>query len=243
MLPFTVYDAGDTGLVVDFGDRIDARINHYVLRLANRLDALALAGVAETVPSFRSLLIQYDPCVLSAKSLLAKVEDLLHNADAVPVAGHLWHLPICYDKAVAEDISSLAEQVGLSESSVIEAHSSRTYSIYMLGFLPGQPYLGDLAPELRVSRRANPRLKVPGGSVGVATSLTSIFPLETPCGWHVIGRTPISLWHRSVDRGPLLAPGDQVMFEPVCLERFAVLSAMAASGALQLHPETVARPS
>lgn len=243
MLPFTVYDAGDTGLVLDFGDRIDPLVNHKVLRLADRLDALALAGVSETVPSFRSLLIQYDPCVLSVKDLLAVIEDVLDSENAAPVARRLWHLPICYDTAVAEDIRSLAEQVGLSESAVVEAHSSQTYSIYMLGFLPGQPYLGDLAPELRVGRRANPRLRVPGGSVGVATSLTSIFPLETPCGWHVIGRTPVALWRQPIDRGPLLAPGDQVIFEPVSLDRFANLAALAASGSLHLTPEIIGEPS
>lgn len=243
MLPFTVYDAGDTGLVLDFGDRIDAVINRHVLSLSNRLDALALTGVTETVPSFRSLLIQYDPCVLPAKSLLAAIQDLLREDDAFPVAGRLWHVPICYDKAVAEDIGSLAELLGLAESDVIEAHSSRIYSTYMLGFLPGQPYLGDLTAELRVSRRANPRLRIPGGSVGIATSLTSIFPLETPCGWHIIGRTPVGLWHQTMDRGPLLAPGDQVKFDPICLDKFGALSALAASGSLQLTPETIVRPS
>src|SRR5487761_2388879 len=237
MLPFTVYEAGDTGLVLDFGDAIDPRINQHVLSLANRLDALALTGVKETIPSFRSLLIQYDPCIISAQSLLADITELLLQQDATTVTGRLWHLPICYDKAVAEDLGPLSEQLGLSESRVIEAHGSRIYSIYMLGFLPGQPYLGDLAPELRVPRRANPRLRVPSGSVGVATSLTSIFPLDTPSGWHGIGRTPVPLWQQSMDRGPLLAPGDQIIFEPIGLVHFAALADLAASGSLQLSPE------
>ena len=243
MLPFTVYNAGDTGLVLDFGDKIDARINDHVLTLAEGLDALSLAGILETVPSFRSLLVQYDPDVVTAADLVANMRLLMTKAKIAPAAKRLWRLPVCYDKAVAEDISALAAQVELSEENVVEAHSSRTYAIYMLGFLPGQPYLGDLAPELRVARRKNPRLKVPSGSVGVATSLTSIFPMETPCGWHLIGRTPVSLWQTPVDRGPLLAPGDEVVFEPICLDRFTALAAKAAECPLQLVPTLIARAS
>ncbi len=243
MLPFTVHEAGDTGLVLDFGDKIDACINQHVLKIADQLGDLALAGIHETVPSFRSLLIQYDPAIVSATALVASIRQLAARDEIVPAAKRLWRLPVCYDKTLAQDISALAEQVGLSESSVVEAHSSRTYSIYMLGFLPGQPYLGDLAPELRVARRKNPRLKVPGGSVGVATSLTSIFPMETPSGWHLIGRTPVALWHQPVDLGPLLAPGDQVVFEPIDLDSFVSLAARAAAGSLQITPTTIAGTS
>ena len=238
MLPYKVYPAGDTAIIVEFGETIDAKLNRYVLNLAGRLDALALEGLVETVPSFRSLMVQYDPLVLPSGVLLSTVDDLLRHGSVNPPSVRSWRLPACYDRHVADDIDALAERIGMSYSQLIESHSSRSYSVYMLGFLPGQPYLGDLAAELQVPRRSNPRLKIPAGSIAIATSLTSIFPMETPCGWHLIGRTPVQLWKRQVDPGPLLAPGDQVRFEPISLDRFADLSQQAAQSAFAPSLET-----
>jgi len=208
-----------------------------VLNLSTRLEALALTGIIETVPTFRSLMVHYDPFVLPTEELITTIEGLVLCEGMNPTTGSVWGLPVCYDRRVAEDLESLVEHTGMSQSRFIEIHSSRVYSVYMLGFLPGQPYMGDLADELQVPRRNNPRMRIPAGSIGIATSLTCIFPMETPCGWHVIGRTPVNLWKREADPRPLLAPGDRVTFEPISFQEFEHLSAQAAQGLLILSPK------
>lgn len=236
MPQYRIHHAGDRALVIEFGDRIDPSLNLCVLNLSARLEALALAGIMETVPTFRSLMVHYDPFVLPTKALVSAIEGLVLCESMNPNTGIEWRFPVCYDTRVAEDLECLSEHIGMSQSRFVEIHSSRTYSVYMLGFLPGQPYLGDLADELQVPRRNNPRMRIPAGSVGIATSLTCIFPMETPCGWHVIGRTPVSLWKRESDLRPLLAPGDQVVFEPISFREFEHLSVQAAQGLLTLSP-------
>jgi inhibitor of KinA len=228
MSPHKIHHAGDRAIVVEFGDKIDPILNMRVLSLSARLEALALAGILETVPTFRSLMVHYDPFVLTAAELISAIERLTAADEMQEPVGRLWRLPVCYDARVAEDTAFLVQHVGISHSHLVELHSSRVYTVYMLGFLPGQPYLGDLPSELQLPRRNNPRTKIPAGSVGIATSLTCIYPMETPCGWHLIGRTPIKLWRQDPDPRPLLAPGDQVKFDPISLEEFEDLSSQSA---------------
>ncbi len=237
MLPYKIHHAGDRAVVIEFGDTIDPLLNLSVLNLSVRLEALALPGIMETVPTFRSLMVHYDSFVLPTDELVSTIESLVLCEGMDPTPRRIWRLPVCYDTRVAEDLESLAQRIGMSRSRLIEIHRSRTYSVYMLGFLPGQPYLGDLADELQVPRRNNPRMRIPAGSIGIATSLTCIFPMETPCGWHVIGRTPVNLWKREADPRPLFAPGDQVTFESISFQEFEDLSAQAAQGLLTVSPE------
>jgi inhibitor of KinA len=238
MRDYKIHNAGDGALVIEFGDRIDPFVNESVLNMSNRLDAQAIVGIVETVPTFRSLMVHYDPLVLPREQLISAIEGIvLYEGNSAHV-GMTWSLPVCYDPRVAEDLEYLSQYLGISQNQLIEAHSSKVYSVYMLGFLPGQPYLGDLADELHVPRRNNPRMKIPAGSVGIATSLTCIFPRETPCGWHIIGRTPVNLWKQEADPRPLLAPGDRVAFEPISFRKFEELSARGAEGLLALSSRT-----
>ena len=135
------------------------------------------------------------------------------------------------------DVDYLA---GLSPAQVIERHSSVPYHVYMLGFLPGQPYLGDLPAELALARRETPRARIPAGSLAIAGTMTCIFPLETPCGWHLVGRSPIALWQRGTVGGALLAPGDKVSLVPVSLREYERLAAKAHAGTLRIEPEGIA---
>jgi inhibitor of KinA len=235
MPEFKVLPAGDTALVVEFGEDIDRRLSARVLALARCLNEVRLAGVTETVPTFRSLLVHFDPLVLPAASLTAHIAALMEGLQITEQASRLWRLPVCYDTAVAPDLCDVATRTGLSAAQVIERHSAVTYHVYMLGFLPGQAYMGDLPAELALRRRDTPREKIPAGSLAIATTMTCIFPLETPCGWHVIGRSPIPLWRRSPPSA-LLAPGDKVAFTPVSLSEYEVLLAQAAKGALDVMP-------
>src|SRR6202035_3620768 len=122
----------------------------------------------------------------------------------------LCRRPACYDAAFAFDLCDVAARTGLSPSQVIERHSAITYHVYMLGFLPGQAYMCDLPAEFQLRRRDTPRVRIPPGSLAIAAKMTCIFPLETPCGWHVIGRSPVALWERKPHPRAILAPGDKV---------------------------------
>src|SRR5579863_6286061 len=220
MTDYNVLAACDTALIVDFGNQVDLKVSAKVLALAGRLDALKIDGVIETVPTIRSLSIYYEPLAVSAIRLERQVADILEHLEEAPATGRTLDIPVCYDAELAPDLEHVAAQCNLDPAEVIEIHSSRTYHVYMLGFLPGLAYLGDLSPELVLPRRATPRPKIPAGSLGIGGKLTCIYPMATPCGWHLIGRSPISLWDPSLVRGALLRAGDKVKFNPVSLPEY-----------------------
>ena len=225
--------AGDTALVVEFGERIDRGLSAQVLALARRLHELRLEGVIETVPSFRSLLVHFDPLVLSAAALGARIDALVGGVRIAEAAGRRWRIPVCYDVRVAPDLEKVAARTALSPEEVVERHSGVNYYVYMLGFLPGMAYLGDVPAELALPRRTTPRLKIPAGSLAIANTMTSILPQETPCGWHVIGRSPVAFFDVDAIPQALLAPGDTVSFTPVSLREFEDFSATSAVERLQ----------
>jgi KipI family sensor histidine kinase inhibitor len=239
MPEYRLLPAGDTALVVEFGDRIDRRLSAQVLALASSIKEAQIAGVIELVPTFRSLMVHYDPLVLSYPALVGRIESLLEGLRATEVTGRQWELPVCYDAEVAPDLADVAARTGLTPAQVIERHSGITYHVYMLGFLPGQAYMGDLPAELALPRRQTPRLKIPAGSLAIATTVTCIFPLETPCGWHLIGRSPVPLWDRRLGAEPLLAPGDQVKFSPISLREYDDLAGKIAAGEFRMAPRAV----
>ena len=221
---------GDAALVVEFGDRIDLAVNARVLALADRIAEAGIEGVVETSPTFRSLLVSFDPARISLNGLAAHVKSLIGSAAVGRRSGRLWRVPVCYDPKVAPDIEEAAERARLAPDALVALHVGLIHHVYMLGFLPGQPYLGDLPAELALPRRAAPRTKVAAGSVGIAQRMTCLFPRETPCGLNVIGRTPLALWDPRRREAALLRPGDSVVFEPVSLDALERLSAAAARG-------------
>jgi inhibitor of KinA len=220
MTDYNVLAAGDTALVVDFGNTVDLNVSAKVLALAERLNNLKIDGVIETVPTIRSLSIYYEPLTVSARRLERQVADILEHLDEEPETGRTCSIPVCYDAEFAPDLEHVASQCNIDPTRVIEIHSNRTYHVYMLGFLPGLAYLGDLPPELSLPRRATPRPRIPAGSLGIGGKLTCIYPMATPCGWHIIGRSPIPLWDSTLTGGALLRAGDKVKFEPVSLDQY-----------------------
>jgi KipI family sensor histidine kinase inhibitor len=236
MPEYKMLPAGDTALVVEFGDHIERRLSSWVLALARRLTEARISGVVETVPTYRSLIVHFDPLVLSASALMTRVVDMMRGLQLKQSIGRHWYLPACYDPAIAPDLDDVAGRTGLSPAQVVELHSSTTYHVYMLGFLPGMAYLGDVPAELGLPRRTTPRLHVPAGSLAIATTMTCVYPLDTPAGWHLIGRSPVPFWERRPVIKTLLTPGDRVTFSPVSLAEFEELSAKAAAGALHVEP-------
>jgi inhibitor of KinA len=215
--------AGEQGLIVEFGNAIDPAVNARVHRLARALAARGLEGVIETVPTYRSLLVLFDPLILPRERLDSEVEALLAVPaveEAPGVGGNTVELPVLYGGEFGPDLSFIARHTGLSTEEVIAIHSSSSYLVYMLGFTPGFPYLGGMSSRLATPRLSSPRGKVPTGSVGIAGSQTGVYPVESPGGWRLIGRTPLRLFDLEAEQPFLLAPGDIVRFRPVDEEEY-----------------------
>ena len=209
VLPF-----GDRGLVVEFADELSPEINGCVRALSRRLhDA---PGVIEVVPTLRSLLLIIDPLTADRNRLagtaLQLLQNLLPDQDG---AGRRIELPVVYGGDAGPDLADVAKMSGLTTREAIELHSRQDYQVLMLGFAPGFPYLGIVAASLRRPRLSVPRTRVPAGSVGIADALTGVYPLSTPGGWRLIGRTPRIIYDPRHPDPILLRPGDHVRFVPV----------------------------
>jgi inhibitor of KinA len=230
---------GDRAFAVEFGDRIDRALSGAVLRLDTVIRAEQPRGVVETVPTFRSLLVHYNPLTTSRAELEGTIERLLDRDEDAPRAGRRWRIPVCYEGEFAPDLAEVARLTGLSPEEIVRLHSGAPYHVYMLGFLPGFPYLGDLPAALALPRRADPRVRVPAGSISIATSLTAIYPYESPGGWHLIGATPIRFFDAARAPPALLAAGDTVLFEPIDPASFAAISRTIGSGGHELDSEPI----
>jgi KipI family sensor histidine kinase inhibitor len=231
--------AGDRALVVEFGDRVDPVLSDDVLHLDTIIRSEALAGVIETVPTFRSLMVHYDPLVTTRRDLERAIAGLLDRNRGSRPGARLWHVPVCYDGEFAVDLAEVARLAGLTPGDVIAMHCGTRYHIYMLGFLPGFPYMGDLPQQLVLPRRADPRVRVPAGSVSIATSLTAIYPYESPGGWHLIGATPICLFDTERPSPALFAPGDAVLFHPIDRASYASIRRAVEDRSYEVESEPI----
>ena len=238
-MPVRFLSVGDRALVVEFGDAIDRGLSREVLRLDRVLRAALPAGVVETVPTFRSLMVHYDPLSTSRADLEHAITGLLDRDESADANARLWHIPVCYEGEFAPDLAEVARLTELPPSEVVALHSGARYHVYMLGFLPGFPYLGDLPAGLALPRRADPRVRVPAGSIAIATTLTAIYPYQSPGGWHLIGATPIRLFDPARTPPALLMPGDAVQFEPIDPAAFAGIRRAIATGSYQLDSEPI----
>lgn len=239
--------SGDTALVVEFGSTLDSRLSARVLALDDAVTRAAIPGILETVPTLRSLMVHYDPNVTSHARLTELIapfcrdEAASHTAPSDGTASRrAFRLPACYDPALALDIADIAAATGLSIDAVIELHASVTYRVYMIGFLPGHPYMGDAPAPLHLPRRKTPRTAVPPGGIGLANGMTSAYPLESPGGWNIVARTPTPLFDLRRTEPVLLRPGDDVKFVPVGQGEFNRLAEAAAAG--KWVPEPVEPP-
>lgn len=210
---------GDAALVVEFGEGIDPEVNARVMALARALAASPLPGLGEAVPSYRSLLVHYDPLLLPEERLRRHLARLAATAGAgAEHQPRLREVPTVYGGEYGPDLDSVCEITGLPANEVIRLHSETIYTVYMIGFLPGFPYLGLLPEALETPRLATPRTRVPAGAVAIAGRQTGIYPLESPGGWRIIGHTPLQLFDPTRTPPSWFAPGDQVRFVPVDAE-------------------------
>lgn len=228
--------SGDTALVVEFGEIVDRKINAQVMALADRIEAAGIDGVVELVPTFRSLMVHYDPLRVSNAALREEMLRLVVGLEAVVRQGPLWDIPVCYEGELAEDLEDVARATKLTTAEVVKIHSDEIYQVYCVGFLPGYPYMGDLPAALELPRRPSPRIRVPMGAVCMAMRMTGVYPLESPGGWHLLGRTPVRIFDRRRTNAVLLEPGDRVRFVPIRRAEFDRLELAAAAGELRIEP-------
>ncbi len=233
-MSFRILDAGDAALTIEFGSIIDpallAEVNALDAAVLRRKQAGKLPGVIETMPTFRSLTVFFDPLVTDRDAVLATLQPLIAAAEhGSTTDGRHWRLPVCYEGEAAPDLAEVAGAIGIGEDEVVALHSGAEYLVYMIGFLPGFPFMGDLPAPLRLPRRAQPRVRVPAGSVAIATGLTAIYPWESPGGWHLLGRCPVPLFDAGRTSPSLLAAGDRVRFVPVSAQECRAIEAGLAS--------------
>ena len=215
--------AGDSALVVEFGDEISQEVNRKVHALAEALGKSSLPGLGEPVPTYRSLLIHYDPLHLSYDEVKAFVLGVLQKCEEEPsLEPGVVEVSVVYGGEFGPDIEFVAERNGLSVEEVISLHSGATYTVYMLGFTPGFAYLGGMPEAIATPRLETPRTLAPAGSVGIAGEQTGIYPIATPGGWRLIGRTPLKLFDPERDPPTLLKAGDIVRFVPISEGEYSV---------------------
>lgn len=243
-MPPRFLSAGDTALTIEFGDTADLGLSAQIQALYRRVLDGRWAGIAEVVPALRSLTVHYDPCLTSSARLRVALLPLVSGLadeqnDAPPPATRRWSIPACYAPEHGPDVDAVASACGLTFQQVVTLHASVAYRVLMLGFMPGHPYLGDLPPPLRIPRRETPRTVVPPGSIAIATSMCVIYPVASPGGWHIIGRTPVRLFDPGLAQPSLLAPGDEIRFRPISPAEFAGLADAADRGEWALEPERI----
>lgn len=231
-------DAGETALVVELGRAVDPAIHDRVLALDRALAAALPPGVREIVPTFRSLMIHYDPLVIDRARLIERVRAAGRAARSAAAPSARWTIPCCYDDGFGEDLAELAAQTGLPAARLVALHAGAALRVYMYGFLPGFCYLGGLPPALAVSRRATIRAPHPAGAVIVADGMSVITTFSMPTGWWVIGRTPERLFAPARTPSFLVGVGDTVRFEAIDAATFAALAARVADGEIVARRET-----
>jgi inhibitor of KinA len=223
------FPQGEGGLVLELGDAIDPAVNARVHHLARALRA-ALGARVEVVPTYRSLLVVFDPLVLSRAELereVAGLEERAAPSEALPraAAARRVELPVLYGGEHGPDLADVAAHAGLTEAEVVRRHAAPEYLVHLVGFTPGFPYLGGLDPRLATPRLATPRREVPAGSVAIGGAQTGVYPVASPGGWRLIGRTPLRLFDPARGAPFLVAPGDLVRFVPVDASAFGALAA------------------
>ncbi|MBX4864121.1 5-oxoprolinase subunit PxpB [Rhizobium bangladeshense] len=223
---------GDSALSVELSDTIDETISERVIALAQSLTDTPIDGVEELVPTYRSLMVVYDPEIVRGRSLAA---GLRHRLDGLAVGNshsQRFDVPVVYGGAVGMDLEELAAMKGLTASQLIELHSSAEYRVYMVGFAPGFAYLGGLPEKLHTPRLAAPRQRIEASAIGIGGKQASINSVAGPSGWRFIGRTPLRLFDPARARPFLLRAGDRVSFRPVSEEEAGVVARSVAAGQL-----------
>lgn len=220
MIP-KVAPLGDQAMLVSYPADISFNTHHRVLGLLSGIERRQIEGITFLQPAYCSLTIGFDPTLVGYAQLKQVVRELCHEkVEPKPFKGRLIRIPVCYEEPFALDLKEISVQTGLKKKEIIDLHTSCHYQVFMLGFLPGFPYLGVLPEILHVPRKKTPRLKVPEGAVGIAGLQTGIYPASSPGGWNILGSTPLAVFDVSSEDPFLLRAGDQVKFQAIGMEEY-----------------------
>jgi inhibitor of KinA len=221
VLPYRIFPLGESAMTIDFGNCIDEAINNEVIARFNQLQQQPLPGMTEAVPAYSSLTVYYDIMTLKRKipshqTVYEWMREELEKRLQEPVQQNqmkerLINIPVCYEEEFAIDIQYLATTKNISVEEVIQTHTAKPYKVYMLGFIPGFAYMGELDEKIAMPRKPQP-VNIVAGSVGIAGRQTGIYPLASPGGWQIIGRTPLRLFNITREETTLLRAGDRVQF-------------------------------
>lgn len=225
------YPLGDAAITVQFGKSADIAVHNKVRGLVQYLEDHPLPGMIELVPGFTTVTVFYDPIKLLRlgqaaqpyEQIRAALERIVVNSYMVSEEPRVITIPVCYGEEFGPDLQEVAEFTGMTPEEVIGFHAGRSYTVYMIGFAPGFPYLGGMSEKLAVPRRSSPRLVIAAGSVGIGGKQTGIYPLESPGGWQIIGRTPLRLFNPIREQPSLLQAGDIIRFQPIPREEYEAL--------------------
>jgi KipI family sensor histidine kinase inhibitor len=210
---------GDRGLLVELGDGISRQINQKVRALFIEIAGHEVRGIQELVPAYRSLMVVYDPLVVSLSSLKSQIIGIWHTVDEAQLPSpRIVEIPVVYGDEFGPDLEWVASYHKMAPEEVIRLHTQPTYQVYMIGFMPGYPYMGEVVESLVTPRRETPRTHVMQGSVGIAQKQTGIYPVTSPGGWQIIGRTPIRLFDPQKNPPSFLEMGDRVKFYTISAE-------------------------
>lgn len=213
----TISPVGDCAISIDFGQVIDPKINRHIRQTIERIQALQLDGIIELVPTYCALLVQYDAMLYSYADMCNIIEPTLSESVTNNDNGMVTviEIPTVYGGEFGPDLGFVASHNNLSEEEVIAIHSGTDYLVYMLGFIPGFTYLGGMDPRIATPRLSSPRTLIPAGSVGIAGEQTGTYPSDSPGGWQIIGRTPVTMYDMSKEQAALLSAGDYVRYVPI----------------------------
>ena len=228
--PYSLFPLGDRGLLIDFGNLIDENINQKVLRLFDLLKKAAHPFITDLIPAYSSLSVCYDVTAIYPRkekdltvfeTMAGVVEDFMNKEqEIIPTQGRQFNLPVCYTGKWAPDIQFVSRQNHISVEDIIRLHTSQTYRVFMIGFLPGFAYMGQIDDRIAVPRKPKPQ-DVLAGAVGIAGHQTGVYPLNAPGGWHIIGRTPVKLFDKCKEPAVLLKPADTIKFYSITEDEFA----------------------
>jgi inhibitor of KinA len=228
-LNYSLYPLGDSAVVIQLGDAIEIDTHEKVKNVTAFFENNPQSWLIETIPAFTTVTLFYDPMEilqirkdgLPYKVVCSILKELLSGElEGNPAPARVMEIPVCYGGKYGPDLEEVADARGITMEEVISKHTAGDYLVYMIGFAPGFPYVGGLDPDLATPRRKSPRLKIPAGSVGIAGDQTGVYPIESPGGWQLIGRTPLSLFRPADDTPSLLQTGDRIKFVPISEEEF-----------------------
>jgi len=224
--PYSIFPLGDSALTIDFGNIISEDINKKVLQLFHHLRTVSDETIIDVVPAYSSLTVYYDvaffhdPAKTAFESMADILEQLFSKTSTVTEQKtSYFEIPVCYSKKFGMDIDYLSQKNDLSLNEIIHIHTSKTYKVFMLGFLPGFTYMGEVDDRIAIERKPSP-VKLSAGAVGIAGKQTGIYPLESPGGWQIIGRTPVQVFKKDENKPVLFQPGDEVKFYSITEHEF-----------------------